>query len=182
MTTRLGLPTDIVDDEVHRRSVKRFRELGILLPTFAQLADPARIPGSIRDRLAGIDPDENHPLNLFRVHWFNPAPASRELASLPAHIVLPPSLTGVAATIVVVLGQTFPMIESWFVFAPVGTFHWSVVFDKNDMLSVTTSVLSSSIKNAGGPCTTVLTFASSIKSELTEELKNDGCSAHENVK
>ena len=54
------------------------REKRIALPTFAQLAEPEQIPPRIREALAGVGPDDAHPLNLFRVHWHNGAtgPAS----------------------------------------------------------------------------------------------------------
>jgi cysteine synthase len=79
------------------------------LPTFAELAEPSRIAPARQERLAGIDPDAADALNLFRVHWYNDA-SRRGLAALPAHVVLPESLTGVASPIVVVLGDRFPMI------------------------------------------------------------------------
>ena len=54
----------------------RFREAGVVLPTFAQLADPATHPApSARAALADVDPDAPDPLNLFRVHWYNDARA-----------------------------------------------------------------------------------------------------------
>jgi cysteine synthase A len=34
------------------------------------------------------------------------------VADVPAHVVLPPALTGVAAPIIVVLGDRFPMIRA----------------------------------------------------------------------
>ncbi len=108
-----GIETDIVDAGVYRRAVSRFRASPrpLLLPTFAQLADPASIPAELRARLAAVDPDAPDPLNLLRVHWFNDE-SRRRLAPLPAHVVLPPSLTGVPAQIVVLLGRTFPMIHA----------------------------------------------------------------------
>ena len=84
----------IVNAEVRERNISRLRERNIVLPTFAQLADPSTIPPEIRRALQAIDPDAPHPLNLFRVHW---APG--------AHIVLPSSLTGVDAKILVLLGN-----------------------------------------------------------------------------
>src|SRR5436189_6024118 len=108
---RLGLERDIVDDAVYRRTVSRFREMGVRLPTFAELAEPARIPASVRAALWSVDPDTAHALNLFRVHWWNDA-ARTGLASLPGYVVLPPSPTGVAAPIVVALGQRFAMIAA----------------------------------------------------------------------
>jgi cysteine synthase len=96
---------------VDERTVRRFREAGIALPTFEQLAEPAKIPGRILDELASVDPDAAHPLNLFRVHWYNAADR-RTLAEVPEHVVLPSSLTGVEARIVVALGDRFPMIAA----------------------------------------------------------------------
>ncbi len=108
-----GTETDIVDASVYRRAVSRFRASSrpLLLPTFAQLADPASVPAELRARLASVDPDAPDPLNLLRVHWFNDE-SRRRLAALPAHVVLPSSLTGVPAKIVVLLGRTFPMIQA----------------------------------------------------------------------
>jgi len=97
------------DAFVDERIVRRFREAGIALPTFEQLAEPAKIPRRIRDALAAVDPDAAHPLNLFRVHWYNAADR-RPTVEVPEHVVLPRALTGVDARIVVALGDRFPMI------------------------------------------------------------------------
>ena len=108
---RLGLETAIVDEHVHGRAVRRARDVGAVLPTFAQLADPTLIPASIRAALDGIPADDAHPLNLFRVHWYNDASRCRQ-ARVPDHLVLPPALTGVDAPIIVALGNRFPMIRA----------------------------------------------------------------------
>jgi cysteine synthase len=97
----------------------RFREAGIGLPTFAQLADPALIPANVRAALKDVGPDDAHPLNLFRVHWYNDS-TRRELVAVPEHMVLPKSLTGVDARIVVVFGDRFPMINAHKVLAAYG--------------------------------------------------------------
>ncbi len=89
------------------------------MPTFAELADPATIPGRVRDALGVVDPDAAHPLNLFRVHWYNDADR-RGQVGVPEHVVLPPELTGVEAKIVVVLGDRFPMIAAHKVLAAYG--------------------------------------------------------------
>jgi cysteine synthase len=91
----------IVNAEVRERNIERLQERNIVLPTFGQLADPSTIPQEIRRALQAIDPDAPHPLNLFRVHW-----------TPGAHIVLPSSLTGVDAKILVILGNRFPMIHA----------------------------------------------------------------------
>src|SRR5512140_820118 len=116
---RLGIETHVVDQRVYDHSVTRFREAGISLPTLTQLSAPTSIPAAVHERLASIDPDAPHPLNLFRVHWFN-GRDRRHLVPIPDHLVLPPALTGVAAPIVVALGNRFPMIQAHKVLAAYG--------------------------------------------------------------
>ncbi len=116
---RLGLERELVDKNVYARAVGRFRDAGIVLPTFAELTDPARIPARIQKALSGADPDAPHPLNLFRVHWFNGAGRAARVG-VPEHVVLPKALTGVDARIVVALGDRFPMIGAHKVLAAYG--------------------------------------------------------------
>jgi hypothetical protein len=110
-TARYGLLQSVIDQDSYDRSVARFREAQILLPTMAQLADPSTIPASIRAALAGVDRDAAHPLNLFRVHWYNSAHHD-DFVDVPEHIELPGELTGVDARIVAVFGNRFPMINA----------------------------------------------------------------------
>ncbi len=117
--TQLGLETHVVDPQGVDASVRRFREAGVALPTFAQLADPSTIPESVIRRLAQVDPDAPDPANLFRVHWYH-EPGRAEPRALPDHLVLPPSLTGVRAPIVVLLADRFPMIHAHKVLATYG--------------------------------------------------------------
>ena len=70
---RLGLETDIVDQEVYRRSVAHLKAAGVRLPTFSELADPGTIDAATNEALVGVDPDTPDPRNLFRVHWYNAA-------------------------------------------------------------------------------------------------------------
>src|SRR5512143_3727266 len=116
---RLGLERDVIDRTAREHSVARFSEAGIVLPTFAELADPARIAAATKNRLAAVDPDAPHPLNLFRVHWHNSADGASEVA-IPEHLVLPEALTGVKARIVVLLGNRFPLIHAHKVLAAYG--------------------------------------------------------------
>ena len=57
-----------VDQQVLERTIGRFRERRILLPTFAQLAAPHSIPRAAAERLAGVDPQSLDPANLFRLN------------------------------------------------------------------------------------------------------------------
>lgn len=116
---RLGLEQNIVDNEVYQRTAGRFREAGVVLPTIAQLKDPRTIPGAVRAQLGKVDPDAPHPLNLFRVHWFNDA-ARKGLGDVPQYVELPSQLTGVKARIVALLGNRFPMIRAHKVLAAYG--------------------------------------------------------------
>jgi cysteine synthase len=107
----LGLEKDIIDSQVYGRTVDRFAAARIQLPTFAQLTAPLTLPAEVRERLAAVDPDEPHPLNLFRVHWHNAADR-RAVTPVADHVVLTRAVTGVAAPIVVALGDRFPMIQA----------------------------------------------------------------------
>jgi cysteine synthase len=110
---QLGLARRVVDADSLARSVERFREQGIALPRFDQLAEPHTIPAAIRARLDNIGRDDAHPLNLFRVHWHNRLDRSNNAwLDVPEHVVLPPSITGVASPIIVVFGESFPMINA----------------------------------------------------------------------
>jgi cysteine synthase A len=124
-------PTEVADTGILERAVGRFRDAGIVLPKFAELAEPGKIPDGIRARLFEIAPDDAHPLNLFRVHWYN-GDDRRSRAEVPSHLVLPESLTGVPARIVVLLGDRFPMIAAHKVLAAYGCLAPRVVTGRFD--------------------------------------------------
>jgi cysteine synthase len=102
---------EIADRAAYERAIRHLREHRVALPTFEELAEPGRIPARLSASLAAVDPDAAHPLNLFRVHWWNDA-SRRGRAPVPEHVVLPESFTGVRAPIVVALGNRFPMIHA----------------------------------------------------------------------
>jgi cysteine synthase A len=113
------LQRELAGDQALGRTIERFRDAGVILPTFSQLADPDNIPEGIREALTSVDPDAAHPLNLFRVHWYNGADRRRQV-TVPEHVVLPRELTGVDAWIAVALGDRFPMIGAHKVLAAYG--------------------------------------------------------------
>ncbi len=115
----VGLRTTIVDRTIYDRAVRRFREVRVLLPTFAELSGAVAMPPEVLRGLEAVDPDAFHPLNLFRVHWFNDR-TRRRRTTVPEHLVLPESLTGVGARIVVILGDRFPLIRAHKVLAAYG--------------------------------------------------------------
>ncbi len=96
----IGLERDIVDRAVYDRTVERFHKDGIRLPKISQLADPLSLATSSIEGLKDADPDTPDARNLFRVHWHN-ADDRQRLAQVPAHVVVPPELTGIEAKIIV---------------------------------------------------------------------------------
>ena len=54
-----------------KRSVERAREKNIIIPTFAQMEDPTKIPEAIQDKLTHVGLWDVNPLNLFRITWRN---------------------------------------------------------------------------------------------------------------
>ena len=83
-TTAFTPPTGIEDTAVRGRTVALLREKGVRLPTFRELAEPETQPQDIVAKLSGIGPDEAHPLNLYRVNWFNDAKRTGRVAT-PVH-------------------------------------------------------------------------------------------------
>src|ERR1700741_1927949 len=63
--------TEIVDREVYDHAVQHMKAARVVLPTFAELAEPNRIAAPIGAELDGVDFDAPVPANLFRVHWYN---------------------------------------------------------------------------------------------------------------
>ena len=108
---RLGLIDSVVDDNALRRTIERFGRQGIVLPTFAQLANPASLPSPVARALEAVGADDRHPANLFRVHWYNDS-ARTGCSEVPGFLEIPGELSGVEARILIVLGNRFPMIRA----------------------------------------------------------------------
>ena len=108
LENQFGLADRIVDEAALANSISRFRERGITLPTFAQLADPSSF--SHTDRVGDADLHGPDARNLWRVHWYNDLRGER--VTVPDHVVLPPEFTGVESPIIVVFGDRFPMITA----------------------------------------------------------------------
>ncbi len=102
-------PIDLtVYEERLERAVQRARERGVLIPTFAQMRDPSRIPEEIQAELRHIGLWDLHPRNLFRITWHN-EPVERGGGFGPVNVLeFPSSLTGVPARILALVGKWFP--------------------------------------------------------------------------
>ena len=93
-----------------KRSIARAKEKNIIIPTFAQMEDPTKIPEKIQDKLTSVGLWDVNPLNLFRITWRN-NPVEKggdgKFGDVN-YIELPSSLTGVKARIVLLTGKWFP--------------------------------------------------------------------------
>src|SRR5574341_1234329 len=105
-----------IQPERRARAIQRAKERHIVIPTYAQMKDPSKIPAQVKDELGGIGLWDLHPRNLFRINWHNQPTASGGTPSTSLrtsfggvnYLELPPSLTGVPARIVVLVGKWFP--------------------------------------------------------------------------
>jgi len=97
-----------IHPERRKRAIQRARERNIIIPTYAQMKDPAKIPAKIKEELAGIGLWDIHPRNLFRITWKNEPKAHGGGFGGANWLELPPALTGVPARIIVLVGKWFP--------------------------------------------------------------------------
>ena len=127
LVSQLGLADAVVDEASLANSVRRFAAQDIVLPTFAQLADPSLIDPAVT---RGVDKDAADPRNLFRVHWYNDMNGDR--VEVPDHVVLPSALTGIDSPVIVVFGDRFPMITAHKVLAAYSCFAPRVITGQFD--------------------------------------------------
>ncbi len=97
-----------INEAQRKKNIQRCREKGIILPTYAQMRDPAKIPDRVKQELAGIGLWDVHPRNLFRINWHN-EPVERGGGFGGVNFVeLPRAITGTSARIVGIVGKWFP--------------------------------------------------------------------------
>jgi cysteine synthase len=102
-------PIDKITSETAlENAVSRFRERGIILPTFEQQRKPELIPEKISAKLKDVGLWDINPLNLFRITWKNEPVAKGGLFGGVNFIELPRELTGVDAHIILLIGKWFP--------------------------------------------------------------------------
>lgn len=97
-----------VMEERLERVVERARERDIIVPTFAQMKDPSLVPDKIKEELGGLGLWDITPRNLFRITWKNEPVDSGGGFDGVNYLELPPSLTGVDARIIALVGKWFP--------------------------------------------------------------------------
>ena len=87
------------------------RTNNIKLPKFSELANPLTIPQSVVEKLKAIEKNAADPINLYRVHWYNDE-EGLGFDEIPGFIEIPKAISGTNASIVVMLGERFPMVSA----------------------------------------------------------------------
>ena len=94
--------------EVRGRNLQRCRERGIVLPTFAQMKNPASIPETVIRRLRDVGLWDIDPANLFRITWRNEPKEKGGLFGDVNYIEIPREVTGIRARVFALVGKWFP--------------------------------------------------------------------------
>ncbi len=97
-----------IQEAQRKKNVQRCREKGIILPTYAQMRDPSKVPASVKKELAGVGLWDVHSRNLFRVTWHNEPIEKGGGFGGVNFIELPTAITGTKARIVGIVGKWFP--------------------------------------------------------------------------
>jgi cysteine synthase len=84
-----------IDPSRRGNAIKRAKERNIIIPTYAQMKDPSKIPANVKEELKNIGLWDIHPCNLFRINWHNEPVASGGVFGEVNFLELPSSLTGV---------------------------------------------------------------------------------------
>ncbi|MDO4749379.1 MAG: pyridoxal-5-phosphate-dependent protein subunit beta [Eubacteriales bacterium] len=97
-----------INREVWARNVRKARENGVVIPTFAQMKDPRLVPEEAQEKLKTTGLWDIDPVNLYRITWKNEPKASGGLFGAPNYIEFPKELTGVNCRIFALVGKYFP--------------------------------------------------------------------------
>ena len=69
---------DLTVDKARRKNaIKRAKERNIVIPTYAQMKDPSKVPARIKTELKDIGLWDVDPRNLFRITWHNEPKSQR---------------------------------------------------------------------------------------------------------
>ncbi len=97
-----------LDASRRENAIRRVRDRKISIPTFAQMRDPGLVPTAVKEALRGVGLWDLSPLNLFRITWKNEQTLRGGGFDGVNCIEFPPSLTGVEARILALIGKWFP--------------------------------------------------------------------------
>jgi len=65
-----------IDKSRRKNAIRRAKERKIIIPTYAQMKDPSKIPAKIKEDLKAVGLWDVDPRHLFRITWHNEAKAS----------------------------------------------------------------------------------------------------------
>ncbi|MFZ5446748.1 MAG: pyridoxal-phosphate dependent enzyme [Myxococcota bacterium] len=95
-----------MNEAVLERAAALCRERKVIIPTLAQMRDPAKVPEKVKQKLPGIGLWDVNPLNLFRITWKNDV-KSGGFGGVNA-FEIPKAITGVDARVIGLVGKYFP--------------------------------------------------------------------------
>ena len=95
-------------DVILKNTARRCRELGIVVPTFAQMREPLGADSLLEQRLSKTGLSDPDPVNLFRITWKNEPVTEGGGFNGGNWIEFPSEMTGVPARIVGIIGKHFP--------------------------------------------------------------------------
>jgi len=95
-----------INEPVLKRTARRCRERGIVIPTFQQMRHPDTAPAAVQARLPQVALWAVDPANLFRITWKNDPDSG--LFGGPNYLEIPSAITGVKARIIGLVGKYFP--------------------------------------------------------------------------
>ncbi|HPE99412.1 MAG TPA: pyridoxal-phosphate dependent enzyme [Bacteroidales bacterium] len=98
----------VVNADIRKKAAKRFKEKGIILPTFAQMRNPELVPAEVKEKLKTIGLWDLDPSNLFRITWKNEPVKTGGGFGKVNYIEIPKEITGVKARILMLVGKYFP--------------------------------------------------------------------------
>lgn len=97
-----------VDERGLDSAVRRAKERGIVIPTFAQMANPGLIDEAVKKKLSGIGLWDVNPANLFRITWHNDPVETGGGFGGVNFLELPSAITGTRARVIGLVGHWFP--------------------------------------------------------------------------
>ncbi len=95
-------------DAILENTIQRCRERDIIIPTYAEMAHPEKIPQKIKDELKQIGLWDLNSRNLFRISWKNEPVEFGGGYGDVNHLEIPEQLTGIKARIIFLIGKYFP--------------------------------------------------------------------------
>lgn len=94
--------------DCRQHAIQCVRDRGIIIPTYAQMKNPAIIPNKVKEELRAIGLWDLNPRNLFRITWKNEPISHGGSFGSVNYLEFPSSFTGTEARIIALVGKWFP--------------------------------------------------------------------------